>query len=81
MTKQADTLDNQIRAAQADLLRACNEDDKWWDPRALRKTAANGRPGDVMMFALTDLVNQGVLALNDKLWVRRIRSEHEQSKP
>lgn len=61
-----------VAAAQEALLglaRAAGHDE-WLDPEELRTAARNGSGGDVMMFALTDLVNQGKLDLRDDLRVR-----------
>ncbi len=64
-------LDEEIRAAQAALARTAAKDpDAWWDARDLRQQAANGWAGDVMSFALTDLVNSGKFELNPHLKVR-----------
>ncbi len=65
-------LQGKVAAAQDALLgqaRAAGEGE-WLDPEKLRTAARNGSGGDVMMFALTDLVNQGKLDLRDDLRVR-----------
>lgn len=64
-------LDREVQEAQKALLeRAGKEPAKWWPPSELRDAAQNGWGGDVMMFALTDLVNRGRLELNAQLRVR-----------
>jgi hypothetical protein len=45
-------------------------DIEWWDPQVLREKARNGHNGDVMMYALTDLVNREVFLLNRHLEVK-----------
>lgn len=65
-----------IKAAQHDLLeKARSEPDRWWDAQALRAAAQNGHPGDVMMFALTDLVNRGSLLVDSRLHVKATPSQ------
>ncbi len=64
-------LQGKVAAAQEALLdQARARDGEWLDPEKLRTAARNGSGGDVMMFALTDLVNQGKLDLRDDLRVR-----------
>jgi len=64
-------LEDEIEEAQAALeTTAATRPDEWWDARDLRKAAANGWAGDVMSFALTDLVNRGKFELNPHLKVR-----------
>ena len=64
-------LDQEVVEAQAALLAcAAEKPDRWWPAGELRKEAQNGWGGDVMMFALTDLVNRNRLRLNAKLQVR-----------
>jgi hypothetical protein len=65
------SLEQQIMEAQQALLQvARGEPTKWWEPRDLRSRAQNSTPGDVMMFALTDLVNQQKFELDGRLYVR-----------
>ena len=62
-----------VEAAQQALLEAAGgQPDLWWDARELQTAAQNGVrwSGDIMMFALTDLVNQGALELDDTLRVK-----------
>ncbi len=64
-------LDEEIEAAQSALLATANtRPDEWWDARVLRDAARNGWAGDVMSFALTDLVNRDEFELNPRLKVR-----------
>ena len=65
-------LDEEVEKAQEALASTAAEDPtKWWDARDLRRQAAvNGWAGDVMSFALTDLVNSGKFELNPHLKVR-----------
>jgi hypothetical protein len=61
----------EIAKAQAAILgKARERADEWWNPRDLRDAAQNGSTGDVMMFALTDLVNRGQLKIDSQLRVR-----------
>jgi hypothetical protein len=64
------TLQREVAEAKAALLHAAREQPHWWDPRELRERARNGWTGDIMMYALTDLVNQGELLLNEQLLVK-----------
>ena len=69
-------LEERVGEAQQELLELVNEDPhKWWDPRELRQAARNGVSGEIMMFALTDLVNQDRLALDERLRVRAITQD------
>jgi hypothetical protein len=71
-----DDLRGRVSVAQTALLaKARATPEEWLDPEELRTAARNGNGGDVMMFALTDLVNQGKLDLHDDLRVRLHRSE------
>jgi hypothetical protein len=64
-------LEGEVTSAQEALLEVVQTDpEKWWDARELREQARNGTGGEVMMYALTDLVNKGELRLNSKLLVR-----------
>lgn len=63
------TLQREVADAQKALLRVAHEQPVWWDARSLREKARNGWSGDVMMYALTDLVNQGELILDERLRV------------
>jgi hypothetical protein len=66
-------LDEEIRAAQDALLETLRRSpEDWWDARELREETRNGVkwPGEVMTFALTDLVNQGRLELDPELRVK-----------
>jgi hypothetical protein len=64
-------LEQRVLEAQEDLLRIVRGDpEKWWDARDLRQAAVNGLSGEIMMFALTDLVNQDKLDLDGRLRVR-----------
>jgi hypothetical protein len=65
-------LQGKVAAAQEALLNKARSapHGEWLDPEKLRTAARNGSGGDVMMFALTDLVNQGKLDLHDDLRVR-----------
>jgi hypothetical protein len=66
-------LGERVAAAQEALLAKCQDQpDKWWDAAELREAARNGWPGEVMMFALTDLVNQGKLELDRQLRVKAL---------
>ena len=67
---QRTELEIAVAEAQAELLRVAREDPTWWNPQKLRDAAQNGWGGDVMMYALTDLVNRGELVLNEDLEVR-----------
>lgn len=63
----------EVQGAQDALMKAIKQEPtKWWNARQLRGATRNGRewPGDVMTFALTDLVNQGRLELGSDLQVR-----------
>jgi hypothetical protein len=62
---------DRVAAAQEALLAQCRDQpDRWWNADQLRDAARNGWPGEVMMFALTDLVNQGKLELDRELRVK-----------
>jgi hypothetical protein len=64
-------LQGKVAAAQEALLeRARAAPETWLDAEELRTQARNGSGGDVMMFALTDLVNKGMLDLSEDLRVR-----------
>jgi hypothetical protein len=64
-------LEEEIEAAQSALLATANtRPDEWWDARVLRDQARNSWAGDVMSFALTDLVNRDAFELNPWLKVR-----------
>jgi hypothetical protein len=66
-----DELQDMVIRAQAALLSELEERrGEWRDPEELRTAARNGSGGDVMMFALTDLVNQGKVDLGPDLRVR-----------
>lgn len=67
-----DDLQSKVAEAQKALLDSARAapSGEWLDPEKLRTAARNGSGGDVMMFALTDLVNQGKLDLHDDLRVR-----------
>jgi len=65
------TLRREVDDAKAALLRQARErPEQWWDPRDLREKAREARSGDIMMYALTDLVNQGELVIDDQLHVK-----------
>jgi hypothetical protein len=65
------TLDQEVQEAQTALLHEAQEQPaKWWSPEELRDAARNGWGADVMMFALTDLVNRNRLEINQRLQVR-----------
>jgi hypothetical protein len=64
------TLQRDVEQAKAALLREARERPEWWDPRDLREKARDALSGDVMMYALTDLVNQGDLVLDEQLHVK-----------
>jgi hypothetical protein len=63
-------LQQEVDEAQKALLGEAQKKPGWWDPKELRDVAQNGWGGDVMMYALTDLVNQGELELGADLQVR-----------
>ena len=66
-------LSGEIQGAQEALMRAVEQEpDKWWNARQLRAATRNGLewPGDILTFALTDLVNQGRLELGSDLQVK-----------
>lgn len=64
-------LDREVQEAQLALINVAEKSPKkWWPPEELRARAQNGWGGDVMMFALTDLVNRGRLKLDGRLYVR-----------
>jgi hypothetical protein len=75
-------LDDDIKSAQSALMETLSQEpDKWWNARELRVEAlshANGDAsakdhgwsGDLLTFALTDLVNQGALELDPELRVK-----------
>lgn len=66
-----DDLQEKVAEAQSALLAKLEEHrGEWFDPDELRTAARNGSGGEVMMFALTDLVNQGKLELGADLRVR-----------
>ena len=65
-----DLQENVVQAQEALLVEVKKQPRKWFDPQQLRDAARNGSGGDVMMFALTDLVNQGKLELGSDLRVR-----------
>lgn len=67
-------LDALVDEAQDALLAAAAEaPEEWWEPDDLRRRAQNGAGGDVMMFALTDLVNRGNFELDRSLRVKLVR--------
>jgi hypothetical protein len=66
-------LSEEVQGAQEALMVAIEQDrDKWWDARQLTNATRNGVdwPGEIMTFALTDLVNQGRLELGSDLQVK-----------
>lgn len=66
-------LSGDIQGAQASLMQTIEQEpQRWWNARQLRAATRNGRewPGDILTFALTDLVNQGKLELGSDLQVR-----------
>jgi hypothetical protein len=63
----------EVQGAQEALMDTIErEPTKWWNARQLRDATRNGIewPGDILTFALTDLVNQGRLELGSDLQVR-----------
>ena len=69
--RSMEQLTSDVEDAQAHLTTIAKEDpDKWWWPDELRSRARNGHPGDVMMFALTDLVNREVFEVDKRLRVK-----------
>jgi len=63
-------LQRSVEAAQAALLDKARAKPDWWDADDLRAAAQNGWAGEVMMFALTDLVNHEQLEINAQLQVK-----------
>jgi hypothetical protein len=70
MASTTNNIREDVEAAQKAILRTAAASGRPWDPKELREAARNGWSGDVMMFALTDLVNQGRLVLDSNLLVR-----------
>lgn len=68
-------LDEHVRKAQEALMAKIAEDPhRWWEAEELRDEARNGSPREVMMYALTDLVNREELTLDRHLRVRKAAS-------
>jgi hypothetical protein len=70
MATTTNNIRQDVEAAQTAILRTAATSGSPWDPKELRDAARNGWSGDVMMFALTDLINQGRLVLDSNLRVR-----------
>lgn len=76
----AEDYEASVKEAQAAIVRELEKDPtEWREARRLREAAENGVGGEIMMFALTDLVNREKLVLNDELWVRLAPKRSEKS--